>query len=63
MHRLLRMGFVKMACPEGDKDLQSSIWTGDPMEKDGEHICMFDPFFQLDRPLVRALMSLRLSNG
>jgi hypothetical protein len=48
MHRLLRMGFVKMACPEGDKDLQSSIWTGDPMEKDGEHICMLDPFFPLD---------------
>jgi hypothetical protein len=59
MHRLLRMGFVRMAYPEGDQDLQSSIWTGDPMEKDGGHICMLDPFFQLDRPLLLALMSLR----
>jgi hypothetical protein len=63
MHRLLRMGFVRIAYPEGDKDRQSSIWTGDPMEKDGGHICMLDPFFHLGRPLLCALMSLRFPNG
>jgi hypothetical protein len=58
-----RMGFVRIACPEGDKDRQSSIRTGDPMEKDGGHICMLDPFSHLDRPLLRALVSLRFANG
>jgi hypothetical protein len=46
MGRLLPMGFARMACPEGVQDQQSSIWTGDPMKKDGGHICMLDPFFQ-----------------
>lgn len=29
--RMLCMGFVRMACPEGEEDRQSSIWSGDPM--------------------------------
>jgi hypothetical protein len=40
--RMLCMGFVRMACPEGEEDRQSSIWSGDPMEKDGGHICILD---------------------